>query len=81
MEWIDQYSGKRYGIAAGGSHGSRTVARVKSYGDVLREYKFHPEAPDRLSRFAARHPARRGLVLKASARSAERPGPLPEEPG
>ncbi|MGA7246561.1 MAG: hypothetical protein WBW89_02290, partial [Candidatus Cybelea sp.] len=25
-------------------HGSRTVARVKSYGDVLREYEFHPEA-------------------------------------
>jgi hypothetical protein len=43
MEWIDQYSGKRYRIAASGAHGSRTVARVKSYGDVLREYEFHPE--------------------------------------
>ncbi|MGA8534268.1 MAG: hypothetical protein WB615_09200 [Candidatus Tumulicola sp.] len=44
MEWIDQYSGKRFGIAASGPHGSRSVARVKSYGDVLREYEHHPEA-------------------------------------
>ena len=43
-EWIDQYSGKRYRITASRAHGSRTVARVKSYGDVLREYEFHPEA-------------------------------------
>ena len=43
-QWIDQYTGKRFRIAATGPHGSRTVARVKSYGDVLREYEFHPEA-------------------------------------
>jgi hypothetical protein len=41
--WIDQYSGKHYRVTASGPHGSRTVARVKSYGDVLREYEFHPE--------------------------------------
>lgn len=44
LHWIDQYSGKGYRITASGLHGSRTVARVKSYGDVLREYEFHPEA-------------------------------------
>ena len=46
MPWIDQYSkdGKRYRITAQAPHGSRTVARVKSYGDVLREYEYHPEA-------------------------------------
>jgi hypothetical protein len=44
MQWIDEYSGKRHRITASGPHGSRTVARVKSYGDVLREYEFHPEA-------------------------------------
>jgi len=44
MEWIDQYSGKRYRITASRPHGSHGVARVKSYGDVLREYEFHPEA-------------------------------------
>ena len=43
-QWIDQYSGKRYRVTASGAHGSRNVARVKTYGDVLREYEYHPEA-------------------------------------
>jgi len=45
MQWIDQYSkdGKRYRISTSALHGSRTMARVKSYGDVLREYEYHPE--------------------------------------
>jgi hypothetical protein len=46
MRWIDQYSkdGKRYRISTSALHGSRTMARVKSYGDVLREYEYHPES-------------------------------------
>jgi hypothetical protein len=44
MEWINQYSGKRYRITTAGDHGSRQTARVKTYGDVLREYEYHPEA-------------------------------------
>jgi len=46
MRWIDQYSkdGKRYRISTSALHGSRTMARVKSYGDVLREYEYHAEA-------------------------------------
>jgi hypothetical protein len=46
MQWADQYSktGKLYRVSASASSGSRAVARVKSYGDVLREYEFHPEA-------------------------------------
>jgi hypothetical protein len=46
MWWINQYSknGKRYRIVTSGSHGTRIAARVKSYGDVLREYEYHPEA-------------------------------------
>jgi hypothetical protein len=46
MRWIDQFSkdGKRYRISTSALHGSRTMARVKSYGDVLREYEYHPEA-------------------------------------
>ena len=46
MRWIDQYSkdGKRYRISTSAPHGSRTMARVKSYGEVLREYEYHPEA-------------------------------------
>jgi hypothetical protein len=42
MPWIDQYTGKHYQITTEGFHGSRQVARIKTYGDVLREYEFHP---------------------------------------
>ena len=44
MEWIDQYSRKSYRISATGPHGTRFMARVKTYGDVLQEYEFHPES-------------------------------------
>ena len=44
LPWIDQYSGTQYEITTEGFHGSRGVARVKTYGDVLREYEFHPGA-------------------------------------
>jgi hypothetical protein len=44
MLWIDQYSGKRYRITTAGHHGNRKTARVKTYGDVIREYEFHPES-------------------------------------
>ena len=44
MQWIDQYSSEALSDHGSGPHGSRTVARVKSYGDVLREYEYHPEA-------------------------------------
>jgi len=43
-DWIDQYSGKLYRITTVGYHGSGRTARVKTYGEVLREYEFHPEA-------------------------------------
>jgi len=42
--WIDQYSGKEYRITTTGHHGDRQTARVKTYGDVLLEYEYHPEA-------------------------------------
>jgi hypothetical protein len=44
MHWIDQYSGKPYRITTAGHHGERKTARVKTYGDVIREYEFHPES-------------------------------------
>jgi hypothetical protein len=44
MFWIDQYSGKRHRIITAGHHGTRKTARVKTYGDVIREYEFHPES-------------------------------------
>lgn len=44
MEWFDLYSAKRYGIQTTGDYGDRRTARVKTFGDVLTEYEFHPEA-------------------------------------
>ena len=41
LPWIDQYSGKQYEITTEGFHGSRGVARVKTYGEALREYESH----------------------------------------
>jgi hypothetical protein len=43
-DWFDQYSGNRFQITTAGQHGTRRAARVKTYGDVLREYEYHPEA-------------------------------------
>jgi hypothetical protein len=44
LGWIDQYSGKAYRITTDGNTGSRATARVKTYGDVLIEYEYHPES-------------------------------------
>jgi hypothetical protein len=44
MTWINQYSGKEFGITTAGHHGRRGMARVKTYGDVLAEYEIHPES-------------------------------------
>ncbi len=43
IDWIDQYSGKKYGITTNSHYGDRRNARVKTYGDILIEYEFHPE--------------------------------------
>ena len=44
LPWIDQYIGKQYRISTTLPTGTRQIARVKSYGDVLEEYEFHEEA-------------------------------------
>ena len=44
LPWIDQYSGKQYRISTTVTTGTRQIARVKSYGDVLEDYEFHEEA-------------------------------------
>ncbi|MGB6484864.1 MAG: hypothetical protein WBE86_15365 [Candidatus Acidiferrales bacterium] len=43
IKWTDQYSGKKYRITPNGYCGDRWNVRVKTYGDVLTEYEFHPE--------------------------------------
>lgn len=44
LDWIDQYTGKSYRITTAGYYGTRQAARVKTYGEILREYEFHPES-------------------------------------
>lgn len=44
LPWIDQYSGQQYRISTTLATGTRQIARVKNYGDVLEEYEFHEEA-------------------------------------
>ena len=43
-EWIDQHSKKRFRITTHGHCGTRQTARVKTYGDIVTEYEFHPES-------------------------------------
>jgi hypothetical protein len=43
MDWFDQYTGNAHRITTTGD-GGRRMARVKTYGDVLREYEYHPES-------------------------------------
>lgn len=43
MKWLDIYSGKKYSITTSGSS-SRGVVRIKTYRDVLDNYRRHPEA-------------------------------------
>jgi len=43
-DWIDQYTGSPYRITTRGFHGDRNTARVKTFGDVLTDYEFHPES-------------------------------------
>jgi len=43
-KWIDQYTGTTYRITTDGHYGSRNTARVRTYGEILMEYEFHPES-------------------------------------
>jgi hypothetical protein len=43
-ECIDQHSKKRFRITTHDHCGTRQTARVKTYGDVVTEYEFHPES-------------------------------------
>jgi hypothetical protein len=37
-------TGKRFRITTSGHCGSKQTARIKTYGDVVAEYEFHPES-------------------------------------
>jgi hypothetical protein len=44
QEWIDQHSKRKYRITTQGNCGTRWAARVKTYGELITEYEFHPES-------------------------------------
>ena len=44
LPWIDEYSETPYRISASLPSATRSLARVKNYGDVLEEYEYHEEA-------------------------------------
>ena len=46
MDWLNKYSGEMYQIAVGRDAPADRV-QVKSYGDVLMEYRVHPEPKSR----------------------------------
>lgn len=41
---INQYTGESFHVTTEGQHGTRETARVKTYGEILSEYEFHPES-------------------------------------
>jgi hypothetical protein len=43
-DWIDEYSSEQYRIKTTGPTGDRYTARVKTFGELLQEYEFHPES-------------------------------------
>jgi hypothetical protein len=43
-DWIEQYTGKRFRVTTKDYCGSRQIARVQTYGDVVAAYEFHPES-------------------------------------
>lgn len=44
MDWVDQYSGKKFKIITEKNFGSSATARVRTYGDVFEEYAHHAES-------------------------------------
>jgi hypothetical protein len=43
MRWTDRYSGRSYRVTLSGHSNLEGEARLKTYGDVVRAYRFHPE--------------------------------------
>jgi hypothetical protein len=42
--WVDRYSGRTFRVRTAGDTGNDGVARVKTYADVIVEYRVHPES-------------------------------------
>lgn len=63
-KWIDEYSGHEYRISTLGHTGNRYTARVKTYGELLDEYEFHPESKCADSRGNICEPQTVGLLQR-----------------
>ena len=44
QKWIDQYTGDEYRICTNDNFRTRQTVRVKTFGEVIEEYEFHPES-------------------------------------
>jgi hypothetical protein len=44
VRWTNQYTNRQYRVSASAAQPSRTMARVKSYADILEDYEYHPES-------------------------------------
>jgi lambda repressor-like predicted transcriptional regulator len=71
MLWTDQYSGEQFKITTEPNRNNRHTAWVKTFGDVIQEYAYHPE-----SKYADEHgnPSDRqtiGLLQRRHVRIAE----------
>jgi lambda repressor-like predicted transcriptional regulator len=71
MHWTDQYSGEQFRISMEPNRNDRRTAWVKTFGDVIAEYAYHPE-----SKYADEHgnPSDRqtiGLLQRRHVRIAE----------
>ncbi len=64
MRWTDRYSGKSYRVTTTGVVGGRGVARLKTMGDVIAEYRIHPEPKSLGPDGRPCHEATRGLLQR-----------------
>jgi hypothetical protein len=67
-DWINQYNGETYRVTTVGHHGNRSTARVKTYGEALEEYEFHPESKCADSEGNACNKQTMGLLQRRSVR-------------
>jgi hypothetical protein len=62
--WIDRYSGGSFAVTTTGDAGDRGVARVRTYRDVIAEYRVHPEAKSAGGDGKSCGPETRGLLQR-----------------
>jgi hypothetical protein len=69
LRWINRYSCKEYGITTSVDAIGKNLVRVKTYGDVLKEFRFHPEAKSAGPDGLPCGPQTRGLLQRRRVRA------------